>query len=137
MKFLSVLVLGCVFQCHALAAPKYQEARGLYNEFGKTLAASGLWEKKKPPERRAAVVAATAHRERVEKMWGSFHSCSATANWHVNFIVEMNKIVSSGEGVGTLNSFNLISALQAAEQFGNNRAACYDAVEALDAPVKK
>ncbi|WP_309679472.1 hypothetical protein [Polaromonas sp.] len=115
----------------------YPEARKLYDEFDKTLRVSMLWEKKKPAERAAAVKAAMAHRDRITKMWGDFSACTAAADAHVNFVVEMNKIVSVGEGVGNLKPFELLGALSSAEQFGNHRGGCYDAVEELDQVAKR
>lgn len=96
-----------------------------------------LWEKKKPTERAAAVKAAMAHRDRITKMWGDFSPCTAAADAHVNFVAEMNKIVSAGEGVGNLTPFELLGAMRGAEQFGNHLGGCYDEVEALDQVAKR
>lgn len=134
-----VSVLGAPIS-HAqnkLTRANYAEARKLYNEFDKTLQVTVLWEKKKPAERAAAVKAAMAHRDRVDKLWGDFSPCSSAANFHVDFVADMNRIAYFSEGPGALDALTLLRALRSAEQLGNHRARCYDAVEALDAPVRK
>jgi uncharacterized protein YqcC (DUF446 family) len=137
-KLIPIVSLLIAVSAEAAApTPSYKDARKLYDEFGKTLSAATLWEKKKPQERAAASTAAMALRDRMEKMWGVPSACAATAIFHVVFITEMNTIVSAGEGVGQPRAFNLLGAMTASEQFGNHRAACYEAVEALDASVKK
>lgn len=120
-----------------LTHKNYSEARKLYNEFDKTLQAMALWEKKKPADRIAAMKAAVAHSDRITRLWGDFSACSSAAVSHVDLVTEMNRIVSVGEGAGGLNAFTLLGALSSAEQFGNHRAGCYDAVEALDTPARK
>ncbi len=132
---LFVLVVACGAATSQTKPPKavYPEARKLYNEFEKTLNAAMLWEKKTPAERAAAVKAAMAHRDRVAKMWGDFSACTAAADAHVIFVVDMNKIVASS----ALKPFELLGALRSAEQLGNHRGDCYDSVEELDQVAKR
>lgn len=116
---------------------QYGEARKLYDEFDRTLSRSMLWEKKPADERRKAMQQAIAHRDRITKVMGEMSQCSAAASLHVDFISNMNSVVSAGEGVGKVSAFELLGAMNNAQVFGNRRAGCYDEVEALDAPAKK
>jgi hypothetical protein len=132
---LLALIAACGTATAQTKPPKaaYPEARRLYNEFEKTLNASMLWEKKTPAERAFAVQAASAHRDRVTKMWGEFSACTGAADAHVDFVVDMNKVVTSR----TLTPLGILSAMKSAERFGNKRGGCYDAVEELDQVAKR
>lgn len=81
--------------------------------------------------------AATAHRDRVQKVLGPQSFCAKAADRHVDFLSNLNAIVSAGEGGGSVSTFQLLSALDSAQWFGNHRAACYQEVEALDTVAAK
>ena len=115
----------------------YSDARKLYRQFDQTLSQVGLWEKKRQPERVQLLQDSIKHRDAVSKAFGDFSACASAAAMHVEFVSNLNAIVFRAEGGSQVQTFYLLSALRAAESFGNHRAPCYDAVEALDTPVKK
>lgn len=116
---------------------QYGEARKLYDEFDRTISRSMLWEKKPAAERVAAYKQAIAHKERLSKLMGDTSQCGYAASTHVEFVSNMNALVSAGEGAGKVTPFQLLGAMNNAQAFGNFRAACYDEVEALDTAAKK
>lgn len=136
-------IAACAVFCWASAPafaqkpPSYAEARQLYNQFGKTIAAVGLWDKKQQAERTQLLQAAIALNNKAEKLFPPFSQCLSAANMHVSFVSSLNAIGRSKDGINSPTHFELMMALASAEQFGNHRAACYDQVEALDEPKKK
>lgn len=115
----------------------YAEARKLYNELEKPISRSLLWEKTTQQQRLEAVKIATDLRDRTYKLWGDMAQCSMAAKWNLIFVQNLNKIALASQTKGSLNYFEMLAALREAEEFGSHRAACYDYVEALDAPAKK
>ena len=115
----------------------YQEARSLYNEFGKTLSAAGLWDKKSPADRALWYRAAEQNKRRIDRGFGELSACGKTALSHLDFLVELNQMAFAEQGGLKVAARPRIAALAAAERFGNHRAACYDEVEALDTGAVK
>ena len=126
----------------ALAQPtptraQYPEARKLYNEFDRTVSRSMMWEKKSQADRIAAYKQAIVLKERMSQIMGDSSQCGYAASTHVEFVSNMNALISASEGVGKLTPFQMLGAMNNAHAFGKFRAACYDEVEALDTVTKK
>ena len=137
--FFTLLAVACGLAAAQQKPVKttYRDARRLYDQFEKALSRTLTWEKTTMVERVKALNDAQGHRNLITKAIGDFSQCSRAASAHVDFILNMNSLVAASQRGATVEAFDILSAMQSAEIFGNSRAPCYDEVEALDAPAKK
>lgn len=142
---IGLLSIGVLTSAHAQKTPSYKEAREIYEQLGKPVAATGLWDKKPLSERLAAVKAADQLIARVEKLdgkgfGGPLSACKRAATAMKFYVMDLNDLALVWEGRSQVRNANtLFSPSFNAVNFGEMKAACYEEVEALDtvAPVAK
>ncbi|MDP9990907.1 hypothetical protein J2W28_002077 [Variovorax boronicumulans] len=139
---LALALLGMTGFAAAQKPPSYKEARALYDQLGKPVAASGVWWKKPLPERQQALRDADALAKRADALFGSttsrFASCRSAVLAMRTFIGDLNDLALVVEGRNEIkHAVALFSPSFNAVDFGEKKAACYEEVESLDAPAAK
>lgn len=143
MKSLALIL--ALLMAHGLTMaetlPSYKDARNLYDQLGKPVAASGVWWKKPLPERQQALREADALAKRAESLFGTsrrFAACRSAALAMKTFILDLNDLALVVDGRREIkNAVALFAPSFNAVAFGEHKAFCYEEVEALDTQAKK
>lgn len=140
---IALCLAGAASGAFAQKKPAYDEARAIYDELGKPVAQTSIWFRKPLQERIQAARSADELVKRAERLWGTAaigpgSACRKAAIGMKFYVLNLNDLALLAEGRRTLSSpSDLLAPSFHAVQFGQDKAACYDEVEALDTGAKK
>jgi len=145
MKAIAAALAALMVIGHAQAqkAPSYKDARAVYDQLGKPVAATGVWNKKSLAERHQALRDADALVKRAESLFGTspvgpFAACRSAAIALKFYVLNLNDLALVLEGRQQLtNAATLFAPSFNAVQLGEYKAACYEQVESLDTVAAK
>lgn len=140
---LALALLSATGFAAAQKPPSYRDARALYEQLGKPVAATGVWYKKPLAERIQAMKDADTLIKRAEAMFGTavvgrFSACRSAAIAMKFYIIDLNDLALVMEGRRQItNAATLFAPSFNAVDFGEKKAACYEEIESLDTAAAK